>query len=109
MQDYVVLILLQVSCSYKMMFSLRFNVLKLIYMIIYSTRILINVFFKGAKSNDPLPGNYVLSVLTFKKPETKKRASCSTEQYERQQKHEKVKNWFSHKVNLFLYNFYFLF
>ena len=40
MQDYVVLILLQVSCSSKMMFSPKFNVLNLIYMIIYSAEII---------------------------------------------------------------------
>ena len=48
-------------------------------------------FFKGPKSNDPLHVDNVASVFTFKNPETKKRASSSTEQYERQQKCKKVK------------------
>ena len=40
MQDNAVLISLQVSCSSKMMFSPKFNVLNLIYMIIYSAEII---------------------------------------------------------------------
>ena len=51
-------------------------------------------FFKGAKSNDPLHVDYVPSVFSFKKPETKKRASSSIERYERQQKRKKVKELF---------------
>ena len=96
MQDYVVRILLQVSCSSKMMFRPRFNVLNLIYMIIHSAELFISFsfFFKGAKSNDPLHVDYVPSVFSFKKPETKKRASSSTERYERQQKRKKVKEEF---------------
>ena len=96
MQDYVVRILSQVSCSSKMMFRPRFNVLNLIYMIIHSAELFISFsfFFKGAKSNDPLHVDYVPSVFSFKKSETKKRASNSTERYERQQKRKKVKEEF---------------
>ena len=96
MQDNAVLILLQVSCSSKMMFSPRFNVLNLIYMTIHSVELFISFifFFKGAKSNDHLHVNYVPSVLSFKNPETKKRANSSTERYERQQKCKKVKEEF---------------
>ena len=46
---------------------------------------------QGAKSNDLLHVDYVLSVFTFKNPETKKRARSSIERYERQQKRKKVK------------------
>ena len=87
MQDYVVLIFLEVSCSPKMIFSPIFNVLDLIYMIIYSANIFISFFFfKGTKSNDPVHIDYVLSGFTFISPKTKKHTSSSTERYERQKK-----------------------
>ena len=65
-------------------------------MIIHSAELFISFsfFFKGAKSNDPLHVDYVPSVFSFKKPETKKRASSSIERFERQQKRKKVKEEF---------------
>ena len=46
------------------------------------------------KSNDSLHVDYVPSVFSFKKPETKKRVSSSIDRYQRQQKRKKVKEQF---------------